>query len=102
MDDFLKNFYLYDELTRINHPHYFHPHFHTPELHQIITNINNYHQYSYYFQVLAIYFYNLQQVHNKNAFVIVKWLIVTHQVIHLVKYGSIYTDIYESLSEIKI
>ena len=97
MGEILKEYHLYEDLSRINHLEYFQETFDTPDLTALLTAITNQDEYRFHFNSVRVYFCNMMHVGDKPVYIVLKWLIVAHRLLPLLRYDRLLIAMQNSL-----
>jgi hypothetical protein len=98
----LKEYHLYDDLVRLNNDDYYQITFDTPDTFDFFSKILSFQDLKTHSQTAKIFFFNLRHTSDKNVYMMLKWLIVVHRLIHSVSYLKILEEISESLSRMNV
>jgi hypothetical protein len=96
----LKDYHLCEDLTRLNHDDYFHSHFQAPELYEAICGPASFEEFREQSRNRCIYFLNLAHTDDKNVFIVLKWLLVAHQIAKGARHARVVREMEEALGKI--
>jgi hypothetical protein len=102
MGDFLKEYQLYNDLSRLNNEFYFSESFDVHEINDFLASLKEKSDLQLNEKTLRIFLINLRKAKDKSVYVALKWLFCLHRLLPNVSNGHLLEKIYDSLSKIEI